>query len=842
MKLPSFPFKGDSPLFSGVWLLLHVGIALALVLSLVLSGPVGINTDLFGLLPGSASQRSVAAADKVLGARTGRGVYILVGSGNFAEAKDAAGRLYGDLVDSPVFESIALYMDDTLLAQVSGYFDRYRYVLLDRETRELLENGGAGQVADEALATAFGSFTLTSLDTIDRDPFLLADREMKAFLSSALLSSGALSLRDEVLTARSGDTWYVLIRGSLSIEGTALTNAESGVERIYTAAAAIREQSPTVEFVYSGVPFHSYASSSGAEREISLISTITSLIILLLFIAVFRSFLPVAITLLSIGVSILTATGAVLLCFREIHLLTFVFGTTLIGMGVDYSVHYFIHRRGNPALETGRLIRSHIRRSITMSLVSSEICFTLLLLAPFTILKQFAVFSITGLFSSFLSVFCLYPLLKNPPPEKRFVFRFLRVPGIKKTFLPRNRLRVFLLTGITLTVLVLLFINRDRLRVENNIGGLYTMPEYLAKSEKTAASVLTYGSAPWYFIVSGENPEEVLEHEETLIAALAAEIAEGNLASYIATSLFIPSLKTQRQNYTAAAALLPWAERQFEYLGFPPEAAFGFREDFFRARDQCVSPGGDLLPYLADIIANLWIGPVDGRYYSCVLPQHTKNEDRFRAIAAELDFVFLVNKVEDIGGELNSLTRTMLLLFTAAFFVMVLVIRFFYSPQDTARICAAAVLVVLTTFSGLAAADISLSFFSVTGLMLVFGLGLDYMFYMQEDHGADSRVDPSGPSSPGRSGRLLTTLAVFLSFGTTALSFGALSLSSFAPVHIFGLTVFIGLSAAFIFAMLLSGDFSWENHRTTGSAHLLNPGSADGPAPNPSRSRHTAKE
>jgi predicted exporter len=814
VKPPSFPCKGDALFFPGLWILLHVGIALALLLSLVLGGPVGINADLFALLPPSSSLKSVAAADKVLGSRTGRGVYILVGSGDFAEARDAAGRLYQDLADSPVFENIAFHVDDTLLTQFSDYLHRYRYVLLDRETRELLENGQARMVAEEALATAFGSFTLTSLDTIDRDPFLLADRGMKKFLASALLSGGGLSLRDEVLAARSGDTWYVLIRGSLSAGGVSLTNAESGVERIYAAAAGIRRQNPGVEFVYSGVPFHSYAGSSGAQREISLISTVTSLIILLLFIAVFRSFLPMAITLSAIGVSILAATGTVLLFFREIHVLTFVFGTTLIGMGVDYSVHYFIHRKGNPTLERGSLIRAHIRRSITMSLVSSEICFALLLFAPFVILRQFAVFSITGLLSSFLSVFCLYPLLKNPSREKRFIFRSLRLPGILRS--PRSR--AILLAGITLMAFTLLIVNRDTLRVENNIGGLYTMPDHLAKSERIAASVLNYGSAPWYFIVSGESPEEVLEHEEILAAALTAEIAGGNLSSYLSTSLFIPSVKTQEQNYAAAAALLPWAERQFEYLGFPPETVIGFREEFDRARDQFLLPEGDLLPYLADIIANLWIGPVEGRYYSCVLPRHIKNEDRVRAIAAELDFVFLVNKVEDISRELDALTRTMLLLFTAAFFMVALVIRFFYSPRDTARICVAAVLVVLITLGFLAMAGVPLSFFSVTGLILVFGLGLDYMFYMREDH-----------TSPGRP---LTALAVLLSFATTALSFGALSLSSFAPVHIFGLSVFIGLSAAFILAMLLSGNFSRENHRTSGSA-------AESSS---SRSQHTARE
>jgi len=96
----------------------------------------------------------------------------------------------------------------------------------------------------------------------------------------------------------------------------------------------------------------------------------------------------------------------------------------------------------------------------------------------------------------------------------------------------------------------------------------------------------------------------------------------------------------------------------------------------------------------------------------------------------------------------------------------------------------------MVTFAvtALAANRISIGFFSVAALVLVFGLGLDYIFYM---------IDR-------KSGRKdLSLLGVVLSFLTTLLSFGALGLSSFVPVHIFGITVSAGLSAAFISAVFL---------------------------------------
>ncbi|MBR0125431.1 MAG: hypothetical protein IJM03_08800, partial [Treponema sp.] len=50
----------------------------------------------------------------------------------------------------------------------------------------------------------------------------------------------------------------------------------------------------------------------------------------------------------------------------------------------------------------------------------------------------------------------------------------------------------------------------------------------------------------------------------------------------------------------------------------------------------------------------------------------------------------------------------------------------------------------------------------------------------------------------------LEPLAVLLSFVTTAISFGALAFSSFVPVHIIGLSVFAGLSAAVAVTFLQS--------------------------------------
>jgi len=566
-----------------------------------------------------------------------------------------------------------------------------------------------------------------------------------------------------------------------------LRAGQNAIGKIYALAPDIKKSVPKLEFYFSGIPFHSYESSSGAQREISLISTISIIIILIIFLYAFRSIMPVLFSILAVGVSLGIACAAALLVFREIHIITFVFGTTLIGTCVDYSAHFFVQWKGNRSLKNGTEIRRSISKSVIMSFISTEICFCVFLFAPFPILKQFALFSMAGLLSSFLTCFCVYPRLKTPEENKRqfLLFESKLFLRLKNLSLPRFA-RPALAAVLLVSTLGFLVINFSAVKIENNLSSLYTMSAPLLESEKRAAQVLDYGSSGWYFIVAGSSAEETLENEEALVTRLEEEITRGNLGSFLGTSVFVPSIKKQKETYNAMKALLPLASAQFEYLGFPQIYTQNFENEFASAQ-YCLPKDANALS-ITDI-SKLWIGVYGGNYYSCVLPLKPKDEAVFRAIAGEFDSVYFINKAKDIGRDLDTLTRTMLLFFLAAYIVISVVVFVVYPRRDSVKICAVPLLLVLSALAVLALNKIPLGFFSAAALVLVFGLGLDYIFYMiGKKHGGEKR---------------LTSLAVVLSFLTTLLSFGALVFSNFTPTHIFGLTVSAGLGAAFIFAMLL---------------------------------------
>ena len=769
-----------------LWLLVHLSIPLLLLLSILFMGrSVSVNTSLLDMLPRSSHSIAVMEADNILAERNGREIIILSAALDFENAKKGALLLYAEFENSPDFENISLYFNSEVIEDFYRYIYDYRFVIAGNDTLVLLESGRVEEIAQDALALAFGAFNFVPLDNIATDPFLLTQRRINDFFYSSLLSGGNMMPKDNVLAAEKDGTWYVLLRLTLSPHAVSLQSGRNIIGRIYSTAEILKKSIENLEFYFSGVPFHSYESSSSAQREISLISTVMLLIILLLFLYIFRTPLPVFFSIIDVGISLGLAAAA-LLVFREIHIITFVFGTTLIGTCIDYSVHFFTHWKGNPDLENGFKIRRHISKSIIMGFISTEICFFIFLFAPFPILKQFAVFSMVGLLSSFLTCFCIYPRLKMPENEKRQfqIFSgkiFLKLKGLS---LPRH-VRIVLLAALVVASAALLIFNFSSVKIKNDLSSLYTMSPFLMESERRTAQVLDYGFSGWYFIVSGSSPEETLRNEENLAIRLEEERLKGNMRSFLGTSLFVPSIKTQQRTYEAMKNLLPLSAAQFEYLGFPPQYAEAFEKEFASAAERyCLIEDA---PYYTGV-SNLWIGEQGGSYYSCVILVNPADEALFRAIAEEFDYVYFINKQKDISRDLDTLTRTILVFFLVACIVIFVIIRFVYPLRDSLKIYAVPVFLILTTVAVLAANSIPIGFFSAAALVLVFGLGLDYIFYM---------------TGRKKEKNNLTLLGVALSFLTTLLSFGALAFSGFMPVHIFGLTVSAGLGAAFISAVSL---------------------------------------
>jgi len=751
----------ESPL--AFMLLLVLLFATAVVMLLV--RPVHLSTSFTSMIPQLDMSDDMASAVNEFTERQNSSVNLFVSGTDFNTVRSAAISLYGRLEDSSAFDDLSLDSSAIDAGQLFTSVSDNVYNLLDSRTRDRIVSDPA-EFADDSLASIFSAFTVSSLSNLDNDPFLLSETVWMDLLSK-VGSLTTFSPEDGVLAAEVDGTWYVMIQGTLSEESRSLTSGDSGVQRIFDVGEKVESEYPGIEVSFSGLAFHSYESATGAQREMTVISIVSVVLILLMFFILCRNFHILWLFLLSLSISVGSAAAALVLFFRDIHVLSMIFGTSLIGTCIDYSIHSYICAAQSNPDDSGFNIRKKIGRSLTLSFISTELCYLVLLFSSYGILRQMAVISLVGLLSSYLTAMTLYPRIITG----RMINRqsFAARPS-------RTRRLPFLLPWLAAATTILVLVQIPRMGIANDISSLYTPSERMLRSETVAAKAMGYQDTT-YAVIGGTTQNDALEREYLFCSRLDELEAEGLLEGYVATVMFVPPQSQQKLSRNAAANLLPYLDDQCDILGID--------ESYRKSIVEKITGDGswftmDELPEsLRAMTDSISLGEIGGKYYEVVIIRNASDNSRISEIAAGMDDVQYIMTAKDTSAQLDNLTAMMLRLFGIAFGVIVIVMVAVFGWRKGLRMSLAPYTILTGTIGTLVLCGLSLDFFMTVGLVLIVGLGLDYMVFASSGRG-----DSSGK-------------AVMLSFVTTELSFGSLAFSSFRPVHIFGLTVFVGILIAY---------------------------------------------
>lgn len=738
-------------------------------------GNIRLDADLLNMIPKSFSKASFSKADSRMTANANMNCIILVKNSDFEAAKKDAAVVWEKLKESDKFDAVSLYNDMEDFSEINEFLYKYRWALIKDESAE--------EISQKALYNAFSPINISSLENLDTDPYLLSENALQNYLKALESTGTKLHLKDGVLACEKDGFSYVMVRCLLNKKGSALSSKENAVVLIKNVCSGLSSS-----FVFSGTPFHSYESSTSAMKEITVITIISVVAVTAILLFVFRSPLPLFVTVATILLSVLSGFLMTLAVFKTLHVMVLIFGTSLIGSCIDYSLHFFIGWKGNPGLKDGYAVRNNIRKALVFSFVSTVLCYSVLFFAPYNLLHQMAVFSITGFVSTFLTVFFIYPKIRLP--EKRSIFFIEKIPSLPPV---SSKIRRASVAAVFVLPLLVCFAFRSELKIQNNVASLYTMKGKLLSDEIEAATVLGVNN-PGYFIVKGESEEAVLENVLKLETEVTQKIPGISLLSAVS---FVPPKSVQKKSLQKSRILVDSSKFQYMGLGYSEsesiELSEKLKKNFENSENLFVTPS--LMPlFLKDAIKNVWLGEIDGNFYCAAIPSSIDDEKElvFRKICGgDENFCFL-SKAKDISRDLNHLSKMILIFFAASYVLIFCVLKFFYGFRQVAKILSVPILVILSTAAVFLLSSANLEFFSVTGMILVLGLGLDYIIYTIEGEKAEEHKPEDK----------LESFAILLSFVTTELSFGILALSSFKPVHFLGLSIFTGLAAAFIISRL----------------------------------------
>jgi predicted exporter len=735
------------------------------------------DTDILALLPAERRDPARQRALQQMIAAARQKIIVLIGAPDWDDARRAAAEYrkalapYSELIDD------SGTITDRRQNDWLESFKNHRLTLLTTADDRALRSQGRQFWLDDALAKLYGPFSGPRPLAWQDDPFGWFGNwlQQRAQETPVRPRNGVLSVSD-------GERHYVVLPLTLQVPAFALAGQQALMPVLEQARHAARQTVAKIEVIQAGIVLHAAAAAGQARQEMSIIGVGSLAGILLLIWLTFRSLKPITLVALSIAVGYLGALSISSLVFERIHLITLVFGASLIGVAQDYGIYFFCRRMvAKEKLDSWQLLR-RILPALILTLVTTLIGYLGLVLTPFPGLRQMALFSASGLIFAWLTVVCWFPNLvqANSREPRGVTARW----GMILTHWPRFTSEWRAL-GTVLAFVGLIGFGALRLTAQDDIRALQNSPQELIDDQLKIGKILDLATPAQFYLLRGTSADALLEREEQLKERLDLLIQRKEIAGYHAISNWVPSARLQRERRQAIEQVILSDEGALALLGKKIGADHNWLsaararllgaaapqtiEEFFK------SPASE--PW-----RHLWLGQVGQEHASIVALRGVtrKSLPALRQAATGLKDVEWVDQVGDISSLLGDYRRYMGWVILVSYFIVYALLYPRYG-RNSWRVLVPTALASLLALALLGMGGQGLQLFHLLALMLLLGIGVDYGIFMQEP---DSQRDGAA------------WLAVGISALSTLLSFGLLGLSNTPALRAFGLTMTIGIGAA----------------------------------------------
>src|SRR5690554_1468829 len=552
-----------------VWLLFFTALILLAVLYLPSVKP---DTNILSLLPLEQQSPLIEKSQQQINKQWQNTVIWLAAGNTPNDAVTKARELEKTLKDSALFSELKLQWQPDNSSSLYPSLLAWRYQLLTAKDKAAINEDAAGFL-QQRLQLLYSPVGMQYAMTLESDPFFTYGSYI-----NGLMAKQDADLYDGVVILRDGELAYALIISQVAEQGFYGQKALAKLHGDITAEGILG----------AGMPLYSAYGAASAEKEISLVGGFSVIAVILLMLLCFRSLIPLAMALTSIITGMLAAVLACWLVFGHIHIITLAFGSSLIGITIDYSFHYFCDRLRKDCGSAMHSLRA-VLPGIALGIGSSMIAYGILLLTPFPALKQIGLFTVAGLSAAWLTVVLLYP----------FTTQYIRLadsmptPNVYAAYLYRwpqfcYRWRYILLIVITLFVGVGL----SRLSSVDDIRAMQKPSAEVFAQEQKIIALGQQRQDNQYFIVSAATPDALLEKEKRLIEGLIPLQTAEKIQAYQALSNHLPGLEVQQDNWRLVEQKLFASgvfEQGMQQLSMQQDSINRIKDDFLQSKEQQLS-------------------------------------------------------------------------------------------------------------------------------------------------------------------------------------------------------------------------------------------------------------
>lgn len=729
-----------------------------------------LSANLMELVPGTAPDALELRAEQRMQEPLNREMLVLVGHQDRQQAVAMARQLGEQWQASGLFEKVQWTLQADLPALRTQLLQGRLAMLSPQDRQQLIEHPEA--FIQQRVQALFDPFTGFSLVPSQDDWLGLTTR-----IQNSQPQHGAvqLDIGSGALVADADGKSWVLLRARTT--GNAFDmNLPLQVADLLKHSREQAARSDVQLLAASGLLYAANGQQQ-ASREITWVGGGATLGILLLLLLAFRRW-RVLLAFVPVLVGMLFGAVACVALFGRMHVMTLVLGSSLIGVAVDYPLHYLSKSWSLKPWHSWPALRLTLP-GLTLSLVTSCIGYLALAWTPFPALTQIAVFSAAGLLGAYLSAVCLLPaLLKGA--DLRPAHWPLRV---SEFLLDRREALLAIVRTPVLLALLVAFCVGGLLQLEskNDIRQWIGAPQQLTDEAQTIARITGYQPTSQFFLVRAANQSQLLERQTALSERLEQLVNLDKLNGYLSLNQLV-SPPAEQQRTREALGRLPQFWQPLLAVGVPLAALKAELATLQALPTEDIDNA--LSGPLAEPYRPLWLGSTDDGVAAMVSLQGLNDSALLRLQVQDLPGVELVDRLGDLNKVFAQTQISAAELKLASCVLIVLVLMLPFHLGGALRIVALPLLAAVCSLASLGWLGQPLTLFSLFGLLLVTAISVDYAILMREQVG----------------GAAVSLLGTLLAALTTWLSFGLLAVSSTPAVSNFGLSVTLGLAFSFLLA------------------------------------------
>lgn len=752
---------------------------------------ISIDTSLKDLAPQFANNPETrAAVDHVSGSLEKRFV-LLIDSKNPSNQIPGAIKYLASNIDAIDQVQIAPNTEQVLDLLVE-FYKPYRFQLLSNQQRKLLKPTAHSDVEKGELQRNIAEQAHQQLFQLNTKPRLVPFIDDPLGWQSEYLLSRLLNLSENNNIAKN----YLVF--TLSNKRLSLENQQSLSTRIEKIIQSVSSQYDVTVY-RSGVFFFATEAASQSKKEITFITSVSMISVFLLLILVFRNIGPVVLPFISIAFGVAFAMAVTQIVFNGIHVLTIVFGASLIGVVIDYSLHFFYHKSSHSKhdINQNEVKKSHrqLLNALLLSLATSLIGYAALSFSSLDALKKVALFSCCGLFMAWLSVVCLGDWMTRDmhSPRERclqaivtVIFKPLRTINLTGAI---SILTCILLTGSAIALIAPPVSDDPRLFFKPS-------PELLSQEAYVSQRVNDFEPGRYLLLKSKSSKSQNSRSLHDIANEFNQKISKFKdlqASQFVSLIDWVPSAEQQQKNYQLLSSLYLQdgaIEQLLTKLGLDQTTALTLRHNYTQA-DGLLLDLATTAETFKRILPPLWLSintSTNQQELAFMLIKKGTNTEPLKNIAKDINGLEYINTLESTALVLKEQRQSasLLLMLAYLFIALLLVIRFKSLTaiwMVSIPLASTGILLIIFFITGS-----TLNLFHTMALFLVLGLGMDYSIFVKEMRGNIS----------------ITHQSIFLSAITSLLSFGLLAISSTPVVSAFGVTLLIGNLSNLIGAFLYS--------------------------------------